>query len=244
VKSVVLVHGAWHGPWCWYKVVAGLEAAGVRAVAVELPLLDGVERDAAVTRAAIDAIDGPVVVCGHSYGGVVISSAAAGAANVAHLVYLCAFQLAPDESIGGLFAEHGNLVAEAIRTEGDTRVVIAERARATFYADCSEDDVALALRSVRPMPAQAAATPMEPPAWCSVASTYVRCQHDRAIPYGAQQAMSRHADHVLTWPTSHSPFFSRPDLLVSLLIGLAGAPGPGPDGRGRPGPGRPSVGTA
>jgi pimeloyl-ACP methyl ester carboxylesterase len=235
VTSVVLVHGAWHGPWCWSKVVAGLEALGVAAVAVELPLLEGLERDAAVARAAIDRLDGPVVVCGHSYGGLVISSAAAGAANVEHLVYLCAFQLAPDESIGELFARHGNLVAEAVRVEGDTRVVIPERARATFYGDCTDEDVALALRQVRPMPAQASATPPGPPAWTTIPSTYVRCRDDRAIPLAAQEAMSRHAGAVLTWPTSHSPFFSRPELLVELLGSLAGRPTDAAAG-GREGP--------
>jgi hypothetical protein len=85
------------------------------------------------------------------------------------------------------------------------------------------------------MPGQASATPAEPPAWQAVASTYVRCEHDRAIPYAAQEVMSRHADHVVTWPTSHSPFFSRPELVVSLLADLAAQPGPsGPDPGERP----------
>ena len=89
--KVVLVHGAWHGAWCWDGVLAELQERGIDAEAIELPLTshrDNVE----VAAAAIVAAGPDAVVCGHSYGGCVISSAA-NSGNVARLVYLCALML-------------------------------------------------------------------------------------------------------------------------------------------------------
>jgi pimeloyl-ACP methyl ester carboxylesterase len=94
--KVVLVHGAWHGPWCWEGVVAALEARGIEADAVELPLA-GYAADCDAARAAIEAAGDGAVVCGHSYGGAVISRAASGLPNVSRLVYLTAFQTEPGE---------------------------------------------------------------------------------------------------------------------------------------------------
>jgi pimeloyl-ACP methyl ester carboxylesterase len=72
--TVVLVHGAWHGAWCWEKVTPQLDEAGVAWMAVDLPFTS-FEDDVAATRAAIDSAGGPVVLCGHSYGGAVITEA-------------------------------------------------------------------------------------------------------------------------------------------------------------------------
>ena len=98
--TVVLVHGAWHGPWCFDKVVAGLEARGVPVVAVERRrthepsgTLRGVTDSAqneAIVRTALDEVDGPVILLGHSFGGVPITTAPLGNDNVKHLVYLTA----------------------------------------------------------------------------------------------------------------------------------------------------------
>src|SRR5687767_5236401 len=95
-RAVVLVHGAWHGPWCWDKVVALLDEEGVPSVAVELPFTSFAD-DVAATRGVIQAVDGPVVLCGHSYGGAVITEAGHHPA-VEHLVYLTAFALEEGES--------------------------------------------------------------------------------------------------------------------------------------------------
>ena len=86
---VVLIHGAWHGAWCWDRVVPQLETAGVPTVAVDLPghgastePLGDLYTHAAFVRDLLDGIDGPIVLCGHSYGGAVISEAAAGVDSV------------------------------------------------------------------------------------------------------------------------------------------------------------------
>lgn len=97
--QVVLVHGNFLGPWCWQEVIDDLSMAGVQAIAVRLPSstrddstsVGDLHDDATHVRATLDGLDGPVVLCGHSYGGAVITEAAAGPhPALSHLVYLTA----------------------------------------------------------------------------------------------------------------------------------------------------------
>jgi len=85
--TVALVHGAWHGAWCWDKVVAQLADAHVPVIAVDLPFTS-FHDDVNAVRKALDTASDRVVLCGHSYGGAVISEADAGVDSVRHLVYL------------------------------------------------------------------------------------------------------------------------------------------------------------
>src|SRR3954471_3185281 len=94
--TVVLVHGAWHGAWCWEKVVPLLGEAGVPVVAVGLPLTSLADDVDAVT-ATLDATGEPVVLCGHSYGEAVTTNAGDDSA-VEHLVYITAFACDEGES--------------------------------------------------------------------------------------------------------------------------------------------------
>src|SRR4051794_4806797 len=96
VTTAVLVHGAWHGAWCWEKLTPLLDEASVPWQALDLPL-SSLEDDAAAVHKVLDAIEGPAVLLGHSYGGAVISQAGDHPA-VEHLVYLCAFALEAGES--------------------------------------------------------------------------------------------------------------------------------------------------
>src|SRR5204863_8173715 len=95
-RTVVLVHGAWHGAWCWDKVVALLEKQGIDVETFDLPMTS-FEDDVAATTAALDRVDGEIVLCGHSYGGAVITNAG-NHPNVRTLVYLTAFACDADES--------------------------------------------------------------------------------------------------------------------------------------------------
>ncbi|HEV2309230.1 MAG TPA: alpha/beta fold hydrolase, partial [Acidimicrobiia bacterium] len=102
--TVVLVHGAWHGAWCWDYVVERLRANHVEALAIDLPghgtstePLGDLSVDAAALRSVLDDLE-DAVVCGHSYGGAVISEGAADHPAVRHLVYLAAIVLDVGES--------------------------------------------------------------------------------------------------------------------------------------------------
>jgi pimeloyl-ACP methyl ester carboxylesterase len=217
-KRVVLVHGAWHRASCWNKVTAGLRERGIAAEAVDLPF-GGLAADAAAARARIAAAGEGAVVVGHSYGGIVISAAASGLRNVRHLVYLCALMLAEDDDLGALMTEHPLPLLGHLRVEAGLTSIDPVGAAEVFYADCTRDDAAAAVAQLRSMPMPAADVAVRP-AWRDAPSTYVLCTEDAAIAPALQRRMSRHAAHVVEWPTSHSPFFSQPERIVRLLSDL------------------------
>src|SRR5580692_9224256 len=97
MTRIVLVHGAWHGAWCWDNVLGELRVRKIDAIAVELPFT-GFADDVDVVRSAIRSAGQGVVVCAHSYGGAVVSQAVTQLTNVSHLVYLAAFVNTGDAS--------------------------------------------------------------------------------------------------------------------------------------------------
>ena len=227
--TVVLVHGAWHGSWCWDDVVTGLRSRGTVAVAVDLPSRSGagsLAADAAFVRAVIQGIDGPVVLCGHSYGGGVITEAAAGLASVDHLVYLCALMLDAGESAMqsvDVEVPPGSTDLEQAIMVGDDGTIRVDPATAVsaFYADVTPALAAAATDHLTPQPAASLAEGPSAVAWRDIPSTYVVCTDDRAIPVVVQRALAARATTTVEWPTSHSPFLSRPELVVDLLADLS-----------------------
>jgi pimeloyl-ACP methyl ester carboxylesterase len=235
--TVVLVHGAWHGAWCWDRVVDGLAARGVDAVAIDLPghgastePLGDLHSDAAALSRALDALDGPVVLCGHSYGGAVIGESAVGHPNVRHLVFLAALMLDEGESCSqsvtppptGTPGRESELAA-AMRFSDDGAAVSIDpvAGRTIFFHDCTDVDTDWAIARLGPQPAITLQQPVPAPAWRDLPSTYVVCTDDQAIPMWMQYAFAARATNSVEWPTSHSPFLSQPDLLVELLADLA-----------------------
>jgi pimeloyl-ACP methyl ester carboxylesterase len=236
--TVVLVHGAWHGAWCWSKVVPLLEAEGIPVVAVDLPghgdrpgppgdLYDA----AAHVRAVLDEIDGPAVVCGHSYGGAVITQATAERPDVTQLVYLAALMPDVGESCGSTLPgvevagwDESVLTVEGAIVLGDdgTNTVEPEAAVAALYADCSEDDVEFALSHLCAQSVASLGQPLTEAGWHDIPATYVICTEDRAVVPAFQRAMATaRATTVVELPTSHSPFFSQPEAVAELLAQLA-----------------------
>jgi pimeloyl-ACP methyl ester carboxylesterase len=224
--TVVLVHGAWHGAWCWDKVVERLEAAGVPCVAVENPSVARPTASLAddgdnVTR-VLDAIDGPVVLVGHSYGGAVITDAGAHP-NVTHLVYVSAFPIDGGESVSqnALVGGEEMKLPEAFLFEGDVLRFAPEHATQFFYHDCTPDDAAAATAQLKPMSLAAMMGVPRAVAWREKPSTYVVCADDQALPLALQQSAASRCGTVVEIPTSHSPFVSQPDLVVDLLLALS-----------------------
>lgn len=223
-SPIVLVHGAWHGGWAWDELATRLRAAGRDVVTVDLPssgpdaeVLGDLAADASVVAAALDAIDGSCVLVGHSYGGQVISQASAGRTDVEHLVYVCAFMLDIGESLlGALDGE----IPDWIELVADGTASRAHRNTEIFYADVDEAAAAacssrLGLQSVSSFAAE-----LNGAGWRDIASTYVVCEHDQAIPPPAQEAMSGRAGGVHHLASSHSPFLSMPDQLARIVIGV------------------------
>ena len=231
-STVVLVHGAWHGAWCWEQVLPLLDAAAVPVIAVDLPTVSHpnatMHDDADYVRGALDAITGDVLLVGHSYGGVVITEAGVHP-NVKHLVYLAAFALEVGESAQQNAVEGGELrgaLADAIEfaeapTGEPVLTIKPEGAVAAFYHDCAPDVASAAVERLRPQPLASLADSVNAAAWHDKPATYVVCTDDRAIAPGLQRAIAARVNTQIEWATSHSPFASRPELVADLLIDLS-----------------------
>jgi pimeloyl-ACP methyl ester carboxylesterase len=224
--TVVLVHGAWHGAWCWDLVVRRLDDAGVPNVAIDNPsvllLKSTLQDDADNVRLVLDEIDGPVVLVGHSYGGAVITDAGAHAA-VEHLVYITAFALDAEESCmeNALLGEVGLDLISAFKIDDGVISLDPNGARAAFYDDCPDDLATASVGLLRPQSLQAMAGVPRSVAWRETPSTYVVCTEDRALPAEMQRSAAARTSTAVEMPTSHSPFLSRPDLVADLLIEIS-----------------------
>jgi pimeloyl-ACP methyl ester carboxylesterase len=233
--TLVLVHGAWHGAWCWDRIVPRLEAAGIPTIAFDLPghgasrePLGDLADDAAALRAVLDGIDGPAVVCGHSYGGAVVAEGAAGHPAVAHLVFLTAFPLDVGESCmnaaAGMLPEGAGAtkLGSALQLhEDDTITVDPEAASAALYNECSADDAAWAAGQLGSQTKAELAGVATRAAWRETPSTYVVCTRDEAVAVALQRALAARCSRVVELDADHSPFLSRTDEVVELLTRAA-----------------------
>ena len=226
-RTIVLVHGAWHGAWCWDPVVARLDAEGRRSIAVDLPSVSStgatLADDAACVRAALDAVHGEALLVGHSYGGGVVTEAGVHPA-VAHIAYLTAFALEPGESVtenaltGG---EGGTAVDNAIRLADGVITIDTEGAIPAFFHDCPDAVARDAAARLRPMSLAALQGKVARAAWREKPATYAVCTDDRALTEALQRSAAARIGNTVEWPTSHSPFLSRPDLVAGLLLDLS-----------------------
>ncbi|HJR26368.1 MAG TPA: alpha/beta fold hydrolase [Acidimicrobiales bacterium] len=225
MTTYVLVHGIVHGGWCWSPVQERLEQHGHDVVAVDLPLTS-LDEDAAEVRRALDAASAPVVLVGHSYGGHVISMAAAGRTDVSHLVYVAAVMLDADDPPGDRFAQFptSTLLAGDIFTDDGRVIVPPELGVVAFYAECDPEVARAAAERLRPTSLLCLGPPAGAEPWRDVPSTYVLCERDQAIHPDLQRWMSTRAGTVVTFDTDHSPFYSMPDELTEVLRSVAQRP--------------------
>jgi pimeloyl-ACP methyl ester carboxylesterase len=226
--TFVLVHGAWHKPVpTWHLLQPLLESAGHRSIAVELPsagpandMRPDLHADAAAVRTVLDQLDGPAVLVGHSYGGVVISTAGRHPA-VDSLVYLAAFALDEGQTVLDIAAtvEPPPLIAAAIDFASDGLMSIhPSMAHAVFYADVPTPVSNAAVAALVPSTAAIFTTPQATPAWRDKPSTYVVCNQDQAIPIQREREMALHCTRTVELTASHSPFLSMPQRVSDLLL--------------------------
>jgi pimeloyl-ACP methyl ester carboxylesterase len=218
---VILVHGAWHGPWAWAEVGTLLDAEGIRWLALDLPstgrdaaALGDLHDDAATVRAAVDAAGAPALVVAHSYGGLPVGEGLAASPNAAHLIYLAGFMLEAGESLLGV---RGGAEPAWWITSEDGRTILPDDPLHTFYADCPPDVAARAAAAIAPQRKDAFRQELRAAAWQSVPSTYVVCMRDNALPPAAQERMSERAGTVSHIDSSHSPFLSRPAEVAAII---------------------------
>ncbi|MER5464660.1 alpha/beta fold hydrolase [Streptomyces sp. NPDC002668] len=223
--TLLLVHGAWHGAWCWERLESVLVADGWTAQTVELPSavrshapttepLAGIHEDARVVRETLEGIEGPVIVVGHSYGGIPVTQAIADARNVSHAIYLAAYQLDVHESLFGL---HGAPEPE------DPKGVVPplENSETEFYADVSEEETVRAVRKLVPQSVRSFSERVTKAGWRTVPSSYIICEQDQALPPEVQEKLAARANYTHRLKSSHSPFLSMPQELAALLSNIA-----------------------
>ncbi len=219
MKSVILVHGAWHGSWCWAKVQRLLSDAGIPSLAVELPFT-GFNDDVKEVEEAITNVGAPSVLLGHSYGGKVISKAAERRTEITDLIYLCAFLLREDEPFAGSGQQPHPSSIKLEVAEDLSCTVRSDAIVPAFYADVDHETADRASSMLRPLPISSF-DPGKGEAWNGITTTYVVCTDDAAIHPERQRQMAALADHVIEWESGHSPFFSDPELIANLLSDYA-----------------------
>jgi pimeloyl-ACP methyl ester carboxylesterase len=212
--NVLLVHGGFHGAWCWEGVQRVLGERGVNASAVDLPF-QGVASDLAALAAAVEAQRGPLTVCAHSYGGLLLNLSSCLVGRVERLVYVAAFMIDPR-------LLRANVVAGTGRPPQDGSEMSYAEARRAIYHDCDEKVAREAFARWRPTPQPVWDTPpSQGEGWvlpyATIPSTYVVCGEDRFLPPEKQRRMARHASHVVELRSGHAPFFSRPTELAEVL---------------------------
>jgi pimeloyl-ACP methyl ester carboxylesterase len=227
LPAVLLVPGAYHKPSHMDPLVTELSGIDVHTVALtssgdDPAALKDMHADEVIARAAA-AIDGPVVVVAHSYGGVPATQALSDAKNVGRIIYLAAMQLDADDSC--LSPAGGVLMpwAKRHRREGIGDYLEATTPMTTFYNDV---DTATAERAAAQVCYQSYASfeqRLTEVAWRTIPSTYIICEADNAIPVAAQEQMARRADDVHRLTSSHSPFLSQPAAVArQIRLSLGG----------------------
>lgn len=216
--TIVLVHGAFADATGWQRVIPILERDGYTVLAVQNPLTSLAD-DVQTTKRLIDAQKGPVVAVGHSYGGAVITGAAAGNANVKALVYLAAFAPEAGEPIGAFLEKYPSALGAALRPDAAGFVYI-DRAqfRDVFARDVPATEASVMSAAQKPISGSAFGASVEVPAWKTIPSWYVVAQEDRAINPDLERFYAKRMGAKTTEiKASHVLFISHPAEVARLI---------------------------
>jgi pimeloyl-ACP methyl ester carboxylesterase len=227
-STLLLVHGAWCGGWVWEPLREALRERGVRAEVIEqLPSagaeasgLGDLRADVECVRSRLAALEGPVVMCGHSYAGIVMSELG-DHPMIERSVYLSAFWPGEGQSLLDLV---GGQPPDWIVGRDDGGLAVtddAARARDVLFADLDAEQAAraherLVLQSVSSFLAPSSAPARSHPV------TYALCTEDRCVPPALQYAMAAPAEDIVRLHSAHFAQLSRPDELAGLLAGYVG----------------------
>jgi len=234
----ILIHGAYHGAWCWDKVVPILKDKGHSAIALDLPgsgkdktPISQVTLDCYTQKIfkVLDIQPEPVILVGHSLGGLSITQAAEYRPDkIKILVYLTAFLLQDGQSRLSVRDQDPESLTpkNTIYSEDKTySIVNPEGAKANFCADCSEKDIAIAKSLLCSQAIAPIATPMHitQKNFGRIPRVYIQCLQDKAISPSMQKKMytASPCQKVISLNTSHSPFLSAPIELVAHLLTIA-----------------------
>ena len=218
VHNVVLVHGGFVDGSGWQGVYKALKNDGYNVSVVQNPT-NSLADDVAVTRRALASLDGPAILVGHSYGGVVITEAG-NDPKVAGLVYIAAFAPDKGESVASLIQNPppGAPVPPILPPQDGFLFLDRAKFAASFAADVAPADAAFMADSQVPWGLEALNGAVTQPAWKTKPSWYLVATDDKMIPPDAQRAMSKRAGaSVVEVQGSHAVYVSQPEAIASII---------------------------
>jgi pimeloyl-ACP methyl ester carboxylesterase len=231
--TIVLVHGAFAESSSWDGVIDPLVEAGHPVIAAANPLRR-LASDAATVADVVRSVEGPVVLAGHSYGGMVVSNVAADAGEIVGLVYVCGFAPEPGDSAFTLSERFpgstlGDTLRPVPRSDGTTDLYIStDRFHEQFCADVPATKAARMAATQRPVTQEALTDGSgERPLWREVSSWFLIGEEDRNIPAELQRFMAKRAgaQRVVEVPgASHAIAVSRPEATAELILEAAARP--------------------
>ena len=223
-KAIVLVHGGFVDGSGWAGVYKILKNKGYNVLVVQNPTKTLAD-DVATTKAAIESVDGDVVLVGHSYGGVVITEAGTHP-KVSSLVYITAFAPDKGESVASLIANPppGAPVPPILPPKDGNLFLDRTKFAASFAADVETDTASFMADSQVPWGVDALQGAVTEPAWKTKPSYYLVATQDKMIPPPAQRAMAGRAKAQVTEvPGSHAIYVSKPAEIAKLIQQAADA---------------------
>ncbi|MEO9176967.1 MAG: alpha/beta hydrolase [Gaiellales bacterium] len=231
MPTLIFVHGACvrDADWWWGKMTAPLAKRGIATLAIPLPSCGetGAERgdlyaDVSTCQRAIAETDGPVVLCGHSYGGMVITEAGADE-RVTQLLYVTSVMADAGQSQGELI---GSEPAPWLDPSDDGTIgVKAELIRELFLQDCDETATEGALARLTRQAIVAFTQSPRQIAWQQKPSTYIVCTKDLATPAEVQRGRVRPGTRAVDFEAGHHPFLARPDAFAETIASEIGRTG-------------------
>lgn len=235
MATYVFVHGAWHGSWCWERVIPLLEKQGHLVLTVDLPGIDSekthdvsinLQRYTDSVISVIDKANEPVILVGHSMGGIAISQAAERhPEKIKLLIYVTAYML-----------KDGEMMLDIIRTDKESLIVPnlipcnegaafnlkSDKLKDIFYGSCDQKDIENAVSRITSQPSAVfgGRLSLTDERYGKIPRYYIECLQDRAITKECQQNMY-HASpckKVFSLNTDHSPFYSKHEELAEILL--------------------------
>jgi pimeloyl-ACP methyl ester carboxylesterase len=222
--TIVLVHGAFADGTGWQRVIPTLQRDGYEVIAVQNPLAS-LAGDVETTKRVIDAQKGPVVLVGHSYGGAVITGAAAGSSNVKALVYLAAFAPEAGEPVGAFGEKYPVDLNSALKPDSAGFLYVDRaRFRELFCADVPATEARVAAATQKPIHNSAFGASVPQAAWKNIPSWYLVSQDDRAINPELERFYAKRMNAKTSEvKASHVAFISHPDVVARLIEQAAAA---------------------
>jgi pimeloyl-ACP methyl ester carboxylesterase len=223
LSTLIFVHGACvrDAPWWWSRMTEPLAKHGISSVAVPLPscgegegALGDLYADVEATRQAIADAEAPVALCGHSYGGMVITEAGADQ-RVSLLLYVTSMMPQAGQSLAELVGSQPTPWMDP--GDDGTVGVHADIVRELFLQDCDDATVREALARLTRQSVTPFAQPAREIAWQQKPATYFVCTEDLAIPAALQRQRATPAARVIDFPSGHHPFLSQPEAFSESL---------------------------